>query len=205
MKTTFPRILATTALCLAAVGMSSCVCNPGQNNAPVALSSSAKEDSAHAFCCATSVDEQKHIYTFKFVLCDGNTPIGTLTLPLQEIVENERLIGISVLSPTFMLERKYDNLRFVYAAHEIAINRNSTYRGDIDICFKILPTVENAGTITHCFGFVYKKGEDGQVLMKTAADNVPFDIPENVLGVEDSIWNSIWTKEASLQFCSFET
>ena len=59
MKTTFPRILATTALCLAAVGMSSCVCNPGQNNAPVALSSSAKEDSAHAFCCATSVDEQK--------------------------------------------------------------------------------------------------------------------------------------------------
>ena len=195
-----PRILAATALCLAAVGVSSCICNPGQTDVPVSLSTSAKEESAHSFCCATSVDEQKHIYSFKFVLCDGNTPIGTLTIPLQEMVENERLTGISVLSPTFMLERKYDNLRFVYAAHETAINRNGTYRGDIDICFKIHPTVENAGTITHCFGFVYKKGEDGQVLMRTAADNVPFDVPENVLGVEDSIW----TKEVSLQFCSFE-
>lgn len=195
-----PRILAATALCLAAVGVSSCICNPRQTDVPVSLSTSAKEESAHSFCCATSVDEQKHIYSFKFVLCDGNTPIGTLTIPLQEMVENERLTGISVLSPTFMLERKYDNLRFVYAAHGTAVNRNGTYRGDIDICFKIHPTVENAGTITHCFGFVYKKGEDGQVLMRTAADNVPFDVPENVLGVEDSIW----TKEVSLQFCSFE-
>ena len=60
---TIPKILATTALSLAAVGLSSCVCNPGQNNAPVSLSASAKEELAHAFCCATSVDEQKHIYT----------------------------------------------------------------------------------------------------------------------------------------------
>ena len=200
MKTTFPRILATTALCLAAVGMSSCVCNPGQNNAPVALSSSAKEDSAHAFCCATSVDEQKHIYTFYFVLRDGDTPIGFLAIPVQEIVKNEMLTGISVLSPTFILEREYENLRFVFSSFETAIRKNGTYRGDIDVTLKILPTEENDGTVIHSFGFVYEKGKNGQLVMRTSADNVPFNVPEKILSSK----TSIWTREISLQFFSLE-
>ena len=200
MPPPFHRILATTALCLAAVGLNSCNSTSRAKYTPVLLADTAQAESANTPCRSLSVDEQKHIYTFYFVLRDGDTPIGFLAIPVQEIVKNEMLTGISVLSPTFILEREYENLRFVFSSFETAIRKNGTYRGDIDVTLKILPTEENAGIVIHSFGFVYEKGKNGQLLMRTSADNVPFNVPEKILSSK----TSIWPREISLQFFSLE-
>lgn len=149
---------------------------------------------------AADVDEKKHIYTFKYNLCDGNTPIGLLSIPMKEIREGGRLTGVSMLEPTLTLNRKYENLRVSYFAFEPAIYKSGAYWGDIDVCLKILPTEENAGTIKHSFGFIYEKGKDGEVMMRTSADNVPFDVPENAMGTK----KSIFSRDLSLQFLHFE-
>ncbi len=145
-----------------------------------------------------SIDEKRGVYTYKFLLCDGKTPIGELTIPMQEIKKGGKLTAVAALPATFTRKKKFENLHMSFTVFNPFIYSNGACRGDVILVLNVPPQGERGGTIRHIFGLVYEKGQNGVMLMIPASDNVPFLISEHALcGKARSL-----SKELSLQFRS---
>lgn len=161
---------------------------------PPTLKLQATPEEMHHY--AANSDEQNHIYTFTYALCNGEDTIGILSIPIQELQKNSKIAGVRMLHPTLILKKKYARLSFHATAFSPWLYSSGAYYGDIDVTIKIPPRDSNNGTITHSFGFAYAKAPKGRIMMKDSAYNIPFCFPEEALNGNDG-W---FVPEHSLQF-----
>ena len=98
MKTTFPRILATTALCLAAMGLNSCSSSP-MIELSSSIASQACENTKRELPCPPwdEMYEIQGVYSFDFVTPDGELDHGTPdVLVLTPQAHGEYRYGVTI-------------------------------------------------------------------------------------------------------------